>query len=167
MARSSITVKVKIEGVRETLRAISKLPKDASAAIRDRAGKIAQRLAAVATAEGKATGRQAAAVADTVKVARDRLPAVQAGGARRITGSRVPAWQLLWGSIFGANGRYGWYAETRYAGSEGRQFLPHTGREGMWFFPAVEAEQSYIEAQWNAAAADVIREFGEGGNGGR
>lgn len=162
MAKQTLTVKVHIAGVRETLAAFRQLPKDASNELRDASGKIA-RILVDAAKRGASIDPQATAVATTVKVARDRVPAVQAGGAKRVTKNRAPAWALLFGSEFGANGRYGWYAASKYADSEGRQYSPHQGQQGRWFFPSVEAEQARIGTHWNRAVDAVVRRFGEGG----
>ena len=162
MAKQALTVKIHMDGVRETLAAFRRLPKDASAELRDASGRIAQLL--VVAAKGRShVDAQAAAVGTTVKVARDRVPAVQAGGSKRITSSRVPAWKLLFGSEFGGSGRYGWYAASRYMDSQGRQFSPHQGQRGRWFFPSVEGEQARISQQWRRAADDIVERFGRGG----
>lgn len=162
MAKQTLTVKVSITGVREVLTAFRKLPKDASNALRDKAGELAAKLASSAQQAGQAAGGQAAAVAQTVRVVRDRLPAIQAGGARRITRSGAKAWQLLFGSEFGANGRYGWYAASKYADSAGRQFPPHQGQQGMWFFPTVEREAPTIAKGWHEAVDEIVTKFGSG-----
>lgn len=159
MAKQALTVRVRISGVQETLAAFRQLPKDASAALRDAAKAIASTVARSARAAGRATDAQSAAVSATVKPVRDRVPVVQAGGATRITSNRVPAYQLLFGSEFGANGRYGWYGASKYADSEGRQFSPHQGQEGRWFFPTVEREQPHIDRAWGKAADDIIRKW--------
>jgi hypothetical protein len=157
----TLTVKVRVTGVRETLAAFRRLPKDASNELRDAAGQIAQVLVAAAKSNSH-IDPQSAAVGTTVKVARDRVPAVTAGGSKRVTSSGAKAWQLLFGSEFGANGRYGWYGASKYADSPGRQFSPHQGQRGRWFFPAVEDRQAQIAAQWRQAADNIVRKFGEG-----
>lgn len=161
MAKQTLTVKVHVTGVRETLAAFRRLPKDASNELRDAAGHIAQVLVVAAKANAQ-IDPQSAAVGTTVKVARDRVPAVTAGGAKRVTSSRAPAWALLFGSEFGANGRYGWYGASRYADSPARQYAPHQGQRGRWFFPAVEDRQAQIAAEWRKAADNIVRKFGEG-----
>lgn len=148
MARNSLTVNVQIEGVRETLAAFRKLPKDASAELRERSLKLAELLADRARAAGRASDAQSAIVASTVKPMRDRVPVVQAGGSARIGRHGTPAWKILFGSEFG---------------SSLPQFRPHRGRAGYWFFPTVEAEASTIDREWNTAADEVVRKFTAGG----
>lgn len=164
MAGTTLTVTVRIDGLRETLDAFQHLPRDASNELRDRSVELAETIAEKARAAGKAEGRQAALVATTVRPARDRVPAVQAGGARRLGRHRAPAYGLLFGSEFGMNRRSGWYAAPQYEGT-GRysQYKPHRGQRGYWFFPTVEGEQDRINREWNQAADAVVRRFSEGG----
>jgi hypothetical protein len=144
-----MTLNVRIEGVRETLAAFRQLPKEASNELRTAAGEIAQDLAVDAQAAGRAEGYQAALVAGTVKVARDRVPVVQAGGTKRLGPRSAPAWRLLFGSEFGSN-RFRQFPEV------------HQGRDGLWFFPTIEANAASISARWNAAADRTIAAFTKG-----
>jgi hypothetical protein len=162
MAKQALTVKVHIDGVRETLAAFRKLPKDASNELRDASMKISQTLVTAAK-RNAGIDPQSTAVATTVKVVRDRVPAVQAGGAKRVTSNRAPAWALLFASEFGMTRRSGWYANPRYGDSAGRQYSPHQGQKGRWFFPAVENERTQIAREWNKAVDVIVRKFGEGG----
>lgn len=147
MAKKDLTVKVRITGVRETVAALSRLPKDANDEIRAAAQALAKDLAAAASAAGRAEGRQAALVATTVRAARDRLPVVNAGGTRRLGRNREPAYKLLFGSEFGAN----FYD----------QYKPHLGSGSYWFFRTIEDEQVEISAAWLRAADEIIKRFGE------
>lgn len=162
MAKQALTITLRVDGIRETLAALRKLPKDASAELRKASLEISRSVAEKAKAAGQREGRQAAAVAKTVRAQRDRVPAVVAGGTKRIGRHKTPAFRLLFASEFGQNRRTGWYAARRYAGSAGRQYRPHQGRQGIWFFPTVEAEQADIARRWQAAADEVIEKFGEG-----
>lgn len=147
MARSGLTVTVHIDGVRETLAALRKLPKDASNELREAALEISKELAAAATASGRREGAQAALVATTVKARRDRVPVVQAGGTKRLGRNRAPAYKLLFGSEFGAD---------RF-----EQFKPHVGRGSYWFFRTVEDQQVEIAERWLQAADEIIAKFSE------
>jgi hypothetical protein len=159
VAKTTLTVRVRISGVRETLAAFRKLPKDASDTLRGAAKSISFAVARSARAAGQRTDAQSAAVSTTVKPVRDRVPAVQVGGSTRVGGSRTPAYRLLFGSEFGGNGRFGWYSAAKYDASVGRQFSAHTGREGRWFFPTIEREQARIDQKWGKAADDIIRRW--------
>lgn len=160
--KQALTVNVAIDGVRETLAAFRSLPKEANNQLRERSKALAELIATRAKAAGQAEGAQAALVARTVKARRDRVPVVQAGGTRKLGRYKVPAYALLFGSEFGMNQRSGWYASQRYRRSDGYQYHPHTGQEGAWFFPTVEASAPEISREWNAAADEIVRAFAGG-----
>jgi hypothetical protein len=147
--QQGLTIRVRIDGIHETLAALRKLPKDANDELRAAALEISKELAAAAAASGRSEGHQAALVATTVKAGRDRVPVVTAGGTKRLGRNKKPAYKLLFGSEFGAN---------RY-----EQFRPHLGRGSYWFFRTVEDEQTEIAARWLQAADEVIAKFGNGG----
>lgn len=144
----SLTITLRVDGIRETLAAFKKLPKDASDALRDRTKELSRDLATAVQASARVEGRQAAALASTVKARRDRVPVIVAGGTKRLGRNRKPAYKLLFGSEFGANRL--------------RQYKPHLGRGSYWFFRTVEDEQVTIAAAWGKAADDIVRAFGEG-----
>ncbi len=155
-SRTGLVVTLRIQGVRETLRVLSLLPKEASSELRKASERVADGLAGRIRSAAAGQGSQAAALARTVKARRDRVPTVQAGGTTRIGRRRAPAYRLLFASEFGMNRRSGWYANPRYSGSTGRQYRPHRGREGYWFFPTAEADQPRIDREWNTAADAVV-----------
>lgn len=161
--KSTLTLTVELEGVRDTLRALRALPKEASDQLRVETLALSTRLAEKVQAAARAQGGQARAVAVTVKARRDRVPVIVAGGAKRVGRKRSPAYGLLFGSEFGMNGRSGWYAASRYRASRGRQYRPHHGRHSYWFFKTVEANESEIAAAWRRVADDVVAKFSEGG----
>lgn len=146
MAKKDLVVTIRIDGIRETLAALRKLPKDASVELRAAALEISKELAVAARESGAREGRQAALVATTVKARRDRVPVVVAGGAKRLGRNREPAFKLLFGSEFGA---------TRY-----EQYKPHLGRGSYWFFRTIEDEQVQIAKRWLDAADEIVRKFG-------
>lgn len=153
---AGLTVKVRITGVRDTLRAFRELPKDASNELRDRTMVLAQSLATSARAAGAGDTAQSARAASSVKAVRDRVPVVKAGGTKRSAG-------VIFGSEFGMNRRSGWYARARYRHSAGRQYRPHQGAHSYWFFRSIEERQGEIDRTWNAIADSVVRKWGAGG----
>jgi hypothetical protein len=159
VAKQALTVRLRAPGMRQTLAAFQHLPKDANKELRAASLQIAKILAVSAKGASNIDA-QSAAVGTTVRAIKDRVPVVQAGGAKRITSSRVPAWALLFLSEFGMTRRSGWYANPRYGRSTGRQAAPHQGQRGRWFFPTVEAEQARIVAEWAKAADTIVRRFG-------
>jgi hypothetical protein len=136
-----------ISGLQETLRALNKLPKDASNELRAAALELSKKLASAAATAGFAEGSQAALVATTVKAARDRVPVVTAGGTKRLGRNRKPAYKLVFGSEFGSD----YYP----------QFKPHLGRGSYWFYQTIEDNQVEIAAEWMEAADEIIRKFSE------
>lgn len=154
MAKTTMSVPVRIDGIRQTLTGLSKLGPDANNAIRDAALDLSKLLAARAQAAGAAEGRQAALVARTVKARRDRVPVVVGGGATpRLGRGRAKPYELLFGSEFGSD---------RY-----RQFgKPHIGRGSYWFFRTVDEQAPQIAAAWQRAADEVLRRFGNQQGGG-
>jgi len=162
MARQTLTVKVSITGVRTTLRKLQYLPKEASDKLRDESQKLAGFLALNAKAAGYAEGRQVGLVAGTIKAVRDRVPSITMGGSARLGRNRKPAYGLLFAAEFGMDGRSGWYGAPRYGSSSGRQWHPHLGTDGYFFFKTVDRNAAQIDEAWNRVADDVINEFGRG-----
>lgn len=163
MASQSLTTHMNISGVRATLQAFSKLPKDANEELRDASLDIAQDLADDVAAAATAEGGQAALMAPTVKATRDRVPTITAGGTKKVGRHKKPAWALLFASEFGMNRRSGWYAAAQYRHSSGRQYPPHVGSHSYWFFTTVSDRSPDIVRRWEQAADGIIRAFGKAG----
>lgn len=162
MASQTLTVHLSTSGVRQTLRAFARLPKEASEQLRDASLDISKDLADDVAAAATARGAQAALMAPTVKATRDRVPALTAGGNKRVGRHKTPAHALLFASEFGMNRRSGWYAAAQYAQSSGRQYPPHLGRNSYWFFTTVSDNEADISRRWEQAADSIIRAFGRG-----
>lgn len=146
-----ITVRVRIEGARETLAAFRQLPKNASNELRDANQKISEDLASKIRAAAESSSKQSALVAPGIKARRDRVPTVEAGGKRRVGRNRKPMDKILFGANFGAT----------YL----KQFRPHrgAGEDDYWFFSTVKANESRIAAAWDQAADRVLEAWGRGG----
>ena len=149
MARTSLQVSVRIDGLRQTLAVLNRLGPEANNQVRDKALELSRVLSSRARAAGMAEGRQAALVAGTVKARRDRVPVVVAGGAGgRLGRGRARPYELLFGSEFGSD---------RY-----KQFgKPHVGRGSYWFFRTVEDSSEEISTAWARAANEIVRAFTE------
>lgn len=145
MAKSDLVIPIRIDGLRETLAALRRLPKDADAEIRRAALQLADDMAKATAAAGLREGHQAALVATTVKARKDRVPVVAAGGTRRLGRNRKPAFKLLFGSEFGANLL--------------EQYKPHLGSGSYWFFKTIEVEQVMVAKAWLDAADEIIARF--------
>jgi hypothetical protein len=150
MARG-ITVTAYGDGTQDTLWAFRELPKQADKELRDASERIARAMVVPVQAAARREGRQAAAVARTVRASRGRVPTVQAGGDTPVGRRGKPAWKLLFGSEFGGN---------QNPGPRGlRQFKPHLGAGSYWFFSTIESDDQPAR-EWLAAADRIIRKFG-------
>jgi hypothetical protein len=88
-------------------------------------------------------------MAPTVKPrARDRIPAIEAGGPTSVGSRLTPAYNILFGSEFGAR---------NYP-----QFRPHLGRDSYWMFKTVDENEAQIAAAWELVVVDIQRAFGGG-----
>jgi hypothetical protein len=148
-----VAVKVRIEGDREVIRALRKVPADARKAMRAEAKDIAISLADWIKADARRRGRQAARGASTVREG-------TSGIWPQITGSNTGrARGILFGSIYGMKRHSGWYAAGRYSDSTGRQFGPYVGYPGHWFFATAEKKAPWISAEWGKAAEQVVKDW--------
>lgn len=149
MAKFGITYKVKITGLKETLAAFQKLPKEANQRLRVETQQLSRKLALEIRRAAAVEGSQWGILARTVKARKDRVPVVQAGGETRLGRNRKPAYKLLFGAEFGATFLH--------------QFKPRTpGNAGFVFFPTATRAQPEMDAAWNRVADDIVRQFGEG-----
>jgi hypothetical protein len=142
--KRTLTVTIRITGLRETLRATKNWPDDAQKEIRAASLSIAGAVAVDIRTAARTNG-QSALLAPTVRAVKDRVPSVQAGGARRVGRNRVPAYKVLFGSEFGAVTL--------------RQYRAFQSG-GYWFFKTVEADTDYISSEWLDAIDDVNRRWG-------
>jgi len=148
VASSSLTVKLRISGVRETLKAFRDLPKDASAELRKNTLALSQLLAKEVESAGRSDSPQSALVAGTVRANKDRVPSISAGGNKRVGSRKKPVYKILFGSEFGAKTL--------------KQYRPHLGNGSYWFFRTVEASQGEIDRAWNKLADDIVRRWASG-----
>src|SRR5690606_32418437 len=142
------TVQFDAEGVRATMAAFRRLPREASKALRERSLELAGTLAGDVQRAARAEGAQAALMAPLVRGERERVPAVKAGGARRVGSRSTPAYALIFGAEFGSN---------QYT-----QFKPHNGTRGHFMFPTIRNNDE-IPRAWQQVADDIARDFATGG----
>lgn len=141
--------RIVVDGYKECVAAFRKLPRDASAEIRDASSKIADlEVAAIRSAAGG--NRQAAAAATSLRARRDRFPALVIGGARRVTSSGARAGDLLFGAEFGAG-------PTTPGG-----FRPHRGTTGYFLFPTLRRDSTRMYAEWLEAAEGIVTAWDRG-----
>lgn len=143
--KTSLTVRIRIFGLRETLAKFKQLPDDATRELRQASLAIAGALAVEIRHAAKADSAQSGLLAPTVKPLFDRVPSVKAGGASRKVGrNRVPAYKVLFGAEFGSHSL--------------AQFDPFNP-DGYWFFETVQSNEDYISREWDEAADEIIRKW--------
>ena len=104
MAKNTLTMSVSVSGVRETVRAFDKLPRDAREEIVDANYKIAASFTSRLRFSAATLGGQGPLLGSTVEAVRDRrVPVIQAGGARPVGSYRKPAYMILLGFDFGSD----------------------------------------------------------------
>jgi hypothetical protein len=167
MATTKMSGGAAVEGLRETLRAFSKLDKDTQKAARDEVQKVANLLAREIAAAGNRGDRRTAFVADSVRGTRERTPVVKIGAARRMPVSRggqgPRASDLMFGMEFGSSG--GVDNPTVRGGAPGWRFpdrSPRRGRgsEGYWIFPTARRQQPRVVDLWANALEKAARDWG-------
>lgn len=144
VTKRTITVTVRITNLRPTLAAFKALPDDANMEMRAASLSIAGFLA-VELKMAARTDAQSALMVPTIRAMKDRVPVVQAGGARRVGRNREPAYKILFGSEFGA------HSLKQY-----RAF----NAGGYWFFVTVDENTEYIDREYNDAADEVLTKWG-------
>lgn len=137
-------------------RALSQLPKEASAELRTAAKAIAADIAQEAQGRARGQGGLAALVAPTIRAARDRVPKIVMGSARKLpesgsdwergrSGSRQTVGDVIWGAEFGGGAR-----DTT------QQFLPHKGRTGYFLWPTVRDNSDDMQERYSEALDDAL-----------
>jgi hypothetical protein len=143
-AKRTITLRLRIVGLRETLRAFDNLPKDATTELRAASLSIAGYLAVEIRLSAQQNA-QSALMGPTIRALKDRVPVVVAGGNRRVGSNKVQAYKVLFGSEFGATVL--------------KQYRAHNS-SGYWFFETVNKNRDYIEHEYNEAADEIIKKWG-------
>lgn len=143
-SKSSLTVKVSIPNLRALLKSFSELPKEANKELRAASLEISKHIAEVSKSYARTdSAPQSHLLEPTIKPIMDRVPAIQAGGTKRVGSRRTQAFKLLFGSEFGS--------------SEYPQFHREwAGKRGYWFFPSVERNEDYIGETWIKAANTIL-----------
>ena len=129
--------------------ALRRLPKEASAELREASQKITKVVADDAQGRARGTSGAARIVAPTIKAAKDRYPVIKMGGKKRIAGrkgNRQTVGDLIWGAEFGGQGR-----------PTTQQFLPHKGTTGYFLWPAVRDHD--IGGDYSDALLDALNKI--------
>jgi len=124
-------VEAYVEGLNDVLRAFKALPKEASAELRKSSMEIADRHMAPAWRNAALyyAGPWGQVIADSVKVKRDRVPAVQIGGNRKVLSGGGSATMVRWPSDTGnARESFAPFTQTNWI-SNVRGYQPAALRE--------------------------------------
>lgn len=133
---------VKIEGMKELLRALSKIDKDLQADVRDASNQIATDQ--VNAAKNAASTPLQSLAASGLKVKRDRVPTVKVGKGMVRPGVREM--DIFYGAEFGGAER-----------PTTQQFLPHRGTRGYFFYPTARARGKHYATLWADAVDHAFR----------
>ena len=172
MSTTKMSAGAQVEGLRETLKALNRIDKEAKDAVKNETQKISDMMAREIASAGRNTGdRRDAWVAQTVRSKRDRTPVVNVGKAARMPVSRRGAGprasDLMFGMEFGSTniasrggdnptirgGRPGWRFPDR------TPTTPRGGNVGRWIFPTARSQQSRVVTMWADALERVMREW--------
>lgn len=129
---------VRVDGMRDLLRAVSRMPKDLEREIKDASKLIA--LEAVADIRRSANTPAERKAAASVRARAGRDPRIAAGGTGSASGL------MFWGTEFGGGRR-----------PTTRQFRPWSGTRGYWFYPTVRARGRKWAELWLEGIDDTIR----------
>ena len=162
---------IEVPDLKQTLATLNKLPNEATVAMRDASQQIAQDEADRLRSAGMSSGdKQSKLVAGVIRAKRDRVPAIAAGGAKKVAPSRKiyrsttnrtktgrgklvkpSAGDIFFGAEFGGRRR-----------KTTQQFRPHRGRKGYWFWPQLRADEARMISAYDEAVTDVLgREWGD------
>ena len=158
-ATTAMSGGAEVEGLKECLRALKRLDKEANNAVRDEVQKIANMLAKEVTNEmSRSRDPRVRHVGRSVRGTRERTPVIKIGLATRLAVSRggigPRSSDLMFGIEFGANQQ----------GRNGFRFPPRTpklgqGNEGYWIYPTIRRQQPRVVDLWAQALEKVAAEW--------
>jgi hypothetical protein len=157
-AKDTIPIGLEVEGVKETLKALRKLDKEAQKEGRDKALEIANILASrIRDRLNSSPDPRYRALAVSVKAGRDRVPVIRVGGRAnpKVSGGGGPR-ELVIGMEFGAD----------QTGPNAWRFPPRTpklgrGNKGYYIYPALKANQDEIIGLWFDAMDKLLNDWAD------
>ena len=159
--KSTMSMKLDMSEYRGLLKALSQMDKESQGALKDDVAAISRWTAQgmVYASYSAPMPRQAAIVASTVRVNRDRVPNVTIGGARGRASGGANAGQLLWGNEMGGDiNAFGNKTAFPNGGYRFPERSPRKGRgnAGYWIFPSLVEMQPTIRKRWKDAVDKVM-----------
>lgn len=147
---------VRIEGLDGLLKSFNRLGPELNREIRAAAKTVAKEIAADIVAAADTSQQQLAA--RSVRAQLDRVPAISAGGSvqlrktqRRKNGKTVDRRTALTGSQIFFGAEFGGQKRPTT-----RQFPPHRGRQGYFFWPTIRENHDMRVAQYLEALKTVL-----------
>lgn len=129
---------IEVQGLKELLKDMNRLGPAFNREVRASSKKIAEDEVPRLKAAANISNKMSAAVGVTVRARSDRVPQIIAGGAKRVALSTKPkAGDVFFGAEFGGGKR-----------KTTRQFRPHRGRRGYWFWPQIREDEKRMVAEW-------------------
>lgn len=166
---------LEVTGARETLRAFDRLGRDASKDLRDASARIGREVKAeLLTAAAMAPSPQAALVAKSITVRRDRIVRVDIGGPKKVGRAyrsaikrlksgrgkqvRASAGALLWGSETGSRS-----GADRAGRAYTDRFKAPRDHGGHWIGPTVEKVAPRAYRAWLVEVDRLLGKWGSHG----
>ena len=145
-----------VDDLRDTLKVMRALPKEAQRELRAEIQRVTDGHAAVVrSAMASWQDRRIQQLAPQVRAKKDRIPVIQVGKAARLGVSGQPRGvDVLYGAEFGADQGYG----------NGWRFPPRTpklgrGNIGYTIFPALQDRQPQLARDWEEAVLRSVRSW--------
>lgn len=150
MARATRDVELYVEGLNDVLRAIGRLPKEANTELRKASVAIAAQDMAPAWKRVAINyaGPWGERIAASVRVKRDRVPAVAIGYTKRVFSGGASSIQVRYPSDKGNTGRGGKHVPAAF------------GTGANWIETVRGTYQADAIRKWGQAVDDVVRKWG-------
>ena len=152
MAKTSKDFDVYVTGLNEVLRAFRALPKEAAGELRDSSVIIAEKYMVPAWREAAlGAGPWGPKIADSVKVKRDRIPAVTIGGNKKVFSGGASATMVRYPSDKGDRARAAKGATNR---------MPAAFRSGTdWISQARRGYATEAIIEWGHAVDRIVKKW--------
>jgi len=152
MAKTSKDFDLYVEGLNEVLRAFRALPKEAAKELRESSVQIAEKYMVPSWKEAAlGAGPWGPKIAESVKVKRDRIPAVQIGGNKKVFSGGASATMVRYPSDKGDQAR---------AAKGARNRMPAAFRSGTdWISQARRGYASEAIVEWGHAVDRIVKKW--------
>jgi hypothetical protein len=152
MAKSSKDFDLYVEGLNEVLRAFRALPKDAAKELRESSVQIAEKYMVPSWKEAAlGAGPWGPKLAESVKAKRDRIPAVQIGGNKKVFSGGASATMVRYPSDKGDRARSAKGARNR---------MPAAFGSGTnWISEARKGYEHQALREWGEAVDRIVKKW--------